>query len=80
MAADERKEYISQIVASNFGKKGKNAILDQLEVEDFLNNGNCMTLVTFLDSTKNFCAVNNVRIGLFVFMFRAYFTKTQNVC
>ncbi|CAK8696967.1 unnamed protein product [Clavelina lepadiformis] len=60
MAADERKEYISQIVASNFGKKGKNAILDQLEVEDFLNNGNCMTLVTFLDSTKNFCAVNNL--------------------
>jgi len=66
MSKDERKDFISQIIAQNFKNIKGSDLSQNSNLENFLNNGSCMTLFAFLDSSQQLHVENNVSIKPFL--------------
>ena len=52
MAGDERKDYIGQIILQTFKKGNKADIIKNAQLDNFLDDGNILTLAAFLNSSK----------------------------
>ena len=61
---DERKDFISQIIQQNFKNTKESVIAQNKSLDNFLNNGNCMTLIAFFDSSNKLVIENSVSTAL----------------
>ena len=52
MSNDVRKEFIGKFLSNHFNDTAL-SISKYGEVDNFLNSANCLTLVAYLDSSKN---------------------------
>nr|XP_026693271.1 cytoplasmic dynein 2 heavy chain 1-like [Ciona intestinalis] len=60
MAKDERKDFITKLISTNFNNHGNLKFASETELDSFLDDGNCSTLVSYLDSEKQIRLANSI--------------------